>query len=96
LISSNVERLLYELSGKNGFEVRTYMNQLASAGQYQVSATLAKALKEHFAAGYCDDEETKATISRTFQKGYLPIRIRQWHCLCWKSTAANQTMRRTR
>jgi threonine synthase len=71
LISSNVERLLYELSGKNGFEVRTYMNQLASAGQYQVSATLAKALKEHFAAGYCDDAETKATISRTFQKGYL-------------------------
>ncbi len=71
LISSNVERLLYELSGQNGFEVRTYMKQLSSAGEYQVSSTVGKGIKEHFAAGYCDDEGTKTAIARTFAKGYL-------------------------
>ena len=37
LISSNLERLLFDLSGENDAEIRMYMDALGSAGRYQVS-----------------------------------------------------------
>lgn len=70
LISSNLERLLYALSGSEN--VKKWMASLAKDGKYTVDdATFAK-LKELFAAGCCDDEQTKATIAKTFkEKNYL-------------------------
>ncbi len=70
LISSNLERFLYALAGSEN--VKSWMASLASEGKYKVDdATLAK-IKELFAAGCCDDEQTKATIARMFnEKNYL-------------------------
>ena len=48
------------------------MKQLAECGRYEVDAdTLAK-LRSLFAAGCCNDDETKATIAAAYrEKGYL-------------------------
>lgn len=72
LISSNLERLLFMLSGGNDEEIRSLYRQLAETGTYRVSDAIAKAVKADFAAGYCDDAATGATIGRIFaQDGYL-------------------------
>lgn len=70
LISSNLERLLYSLAGSE--KVKVWMKQLAECGRYEVDAdTLAK-LRSLFAAGCCNDDETKATIAAAYkEKGYL-------------------------
>ncbi len=70
LISSNLERLLYSLAGSE--KVREWMAELSKEGRYTVDGdTLAK-IKEIFAAGWCDDDETKAAISELFrEEGYL-------------------------
>ena len=70
LISSNLERLLYSIAGSEN--VTSWMKQLSENGKYEVDAdTLAK-IKSEFAAGCCNDEETKATIAKIFkEKDYL-------------------------
>ena len=37
LVSSNLERLLFDLSGENDAEVKGYMDALAKTGKYEVS-----------------------------------------------------------
>ncbi|MBR3943191.1 MAG: threonine synthase, partial [Clostridia bacterium] len=72
LISSNLERLLYHVSGENDAEVKGYMQQLNETGTYKVSDEILSFLKEHFAAGCADDTQTKATIKRVFEEeGYI-------------------------
>ena len=72
LISSNLERMLYELSGCNDEEVGGYMAALSADGTYTVSGEIKAKLEELFAAGYCDDEGTKATIEKMWREhGYL-------------------------
>ncbi len=72
LISSNLERLLYELSGRNDGEIRELMTALNKEGQYTVSDSVKKAIDELFVGGCCDDEQTAQTIKDTFDKyGYL-------------------------
>ena len=71
LISSNLERLLFHLSGSSE-KVRGWMQELAQTGVYTVDAeTLAK-IQEHFAAGFAGDEEGAAEIRTRFaQDNYL-------------------------
>ena len=72
LVSSNLERLLFDLSGENDEEVRGYMDALARDGKYEASDTIKAALKEQFWAGSCGEENTAAAIARYYQKyGYL-------------------------
>lgn len=78
LISSNLERLLFHLSGENDAEVREYMKLLANSGKYTVGEQLFEKIKELFRAGYCDDTLTKATIKENFDK---------YHYLCDTHTA---------
>jgi threonine synthase len=72
LISSNLERLLYHLSGDGDKAVSAMMKSLKETGKYEVSGDIKAKLNDLFAAGYCDDTETKAQIKRTFDKfGYM-------------------------
>lgn len=68
LISSNLERLLYMLSGENDALIREWFGKLASEGRYEVSDDVKKVLFEEFSAGCCNDEETKATIKKIYDK----------------------------
>ena len=67
LISSNLERLLLELSGSDE-QVRGYMKALGETGRYEVSAELAGKLSQVFACGCCDDEQTARVIGRLWQE----------------------------
>ena len=73
LISSNLERMLFELSGGNDAEVRGYMSSLAEAGKYTVSDGIREKLSELFAAGYCDDALTAWTIKKMWQERHYLI-----------------------
>ena len=68
LISSNLERLLYELSGRNDEEIRSLMSALANEGVYTVSDAVKAAIAEQFVGGCCDDAQTAQTIRDTFAK----------------------------
>ncbi len=72
LISSNLERLLYYITGGDGVRVRRFMGSLNKEGKYQIDNGLMANLGAVFAAGYCGEEETKREINRVFRSyGYL-------------------------
>ncbi|MBQ8974765.1 MAG: threonine synthase, partial [Oscillospiraceae bacterium] len=72
LVSSNLERLLFELSGKDDKLVSGYMEKLNTQGKYEVTPEIKKLIDENFECGCSTEEETKATIRETFEKyGYL-------------------------
>lgn len=68
LISSNLERLLFELTGRDTCRVRGYMEALQNEGRYAVEEDVCQGIRAHFDAGYCTDEEAKQTISDVFAK----------------------------
>jgi threonine synthase len=68
LISSNLERLLYLLSGESDKCINEWFGKLASEGRYEVSEDVKKRLFDEFSAGCCNDEETKATIKEIYGK----------------------------
>ena len=68
LISSNLERLLYHLSGENDSQIREWFGALASKGEYEVSDSVKEMLKEEFYAGCCDDVQTKECIKEIYDK----------------------------
>ena len=71
LISSNLERLLYLLSGSDE-EVRGYMQALAETGRYTVSERVFRAVQTEFSCGFCTDAQGAQTIGKTFrEKNYL-------------------------
>ena len=72
LISSNLERLLFDLSGENDAEVRGYMEALSQTGRYEVSDAIKAALKEQYWGGFCDEAGTSAAIAKYYKDyGYL-------------------------
>ncbi|MEE0742575.1 MAG: threonine synthase [Emergencia sp.] len=71
LISSNLERLLYHLSGGNGEEISQLMTQLDEQKVYTVSDKIKEGLRD-FYGGFADVEATNETIGRMYsQAGYL-------------------------
>lgn len=66
LVSSNLERLLYHLTGGDSARVAAWMNELATNGSYQVGDDILNQLHDIFYAGYCDDAATKATINEIY------------------------------
>jgi threonine synthase len=68
LISSNLERLLYLMTGKNDALIRDWFGKLATEGRYEVNDDVKAKLKEEFSAGFCDDGQTKATIHSIYEK----------------------------
>ena len=67
LISSNLERLLYLMSGDSAL-VASLMAQLRSEGHYQVPAELLEKIQTQFCAYCCDDAGTKDAISRVWSR----------------------------
>ena len=67
LVSSNLERLLYLLSGDADY-VASLMTQLNRDGWYQVSDELLAKLHAHFGCGCCDDAGAAQVIGRLWQE----------------------------
>ncbi len=68
LISSNLERMLYELTGHDDKQVAAWQNDLKNDGKYTVSDDVLNKLKTLFYGGFCDEESTSATIKETIEK----------------------------
>lgn len=67
LISSNLERLLYHLSGGNSDEIAEYMKSLDETGKYKVSEKIMTGL-EKFYGGFCDTHDTEKAIKNVWEK----------------------------
>jgi threonine synthase len=71
-VSSNFERLLSEVTGRDGAAVRRMMNQLAQSGSFTVGDGPLEDMRAVFGAGRCSEEETAATIADLWREaGYL-------------------------
>jgi len=72
LISSNLERLLFELAGRDSGMVFHWMTQLASDGVYSIPGSAVEQLQSLFYGGFADQLETSKAIEEAFRKyGYL-------------------------
>lgn len=72
LISSNLERMLFEISGRDDKQTVAWQTSLKETGRYAVDGGIKARLDELFYGGYCDDMKTKETIRRIYdQFGYL-------------------------
>ena len=68
LVSSNLERLLFALSGQDDKLVADYMQQLNKHGGYTVSDEIKAKLKSDFYGGFCSEEETGKVIAEVWKK----------------------------
>ncbi|MDD4768150.1 MAG: threonine synthase [Desulfotomaculaceae bacterium] len=72
LISSNLERLLYHLTGRDHSRVSRWMSELNKTGSYQVDEQSKNKIGEILWSGYADDQETLETIKSVHQRyGYI-------------------------
>ena len=72
LVSSNLERLLYHLTDGNAEKVAQWMKELSENGKYTVDPEVKAKLDAMFYGGFCDDENTKKTISLMYkEENYL-------------------------
>ena len=68
LISSNLERLLFYVSGQDDAAVRALMDALASEGRYTVAADMLRRVEADFDAGCADDRQTAETIRALWER----------------------------
>ncbi len=72
LISSNLERLIFELTGRNGTLTAKRMEDLKKFGRYSITEEEKQTVGNEFFADYCDEEECSEVICDTFENsGYL-------------------------
>ncbi len=68
LVSSNLERLLYEAADRDGELVSLWMRQLKDSGSYHIGEQRHDWLANVFAASWADDRETKREIRDLWQQ----------------------------
>ena len=68
LISSNLERLLFIVSGFDADKTADYMSRLAKDGRYKIDAKLLEDIKAEFDGGFADEDMTIAAIGKSYEK----------------------------
>lgn len=72
LISSNLERLLFEISGRDDALTAVRMNELKETGTYTVTKQERARLLELFYAGYAGEAEVETALGNLFEEyGYI-------------------------
>ena len=66
LVSSNLERLLFDITGNDAKKVSSMMSKLSKDGKYKLTKALHKKIENKFWGGFCDDYFTKVQIWKTF------------------------------
>ena len=72
-VSSNFERLLFELSGRSGKTVSATMERFRSSGEYRLTPAQRKKLTAMFAGGRADDAQTLRIIADTYKASGLVV-----------------------
>jgi threonine synthase len=71
LISSNLERLIYQMTGRDADKTLDLMKALSSKGEYGITEEM-KAKAQEFVAGYATEAEIAQTIKTLYDKtGYV-------------------------
>ena len=86
LISSNLERLLFELSGREPQRVKMRMEKLAAEGVYELYDEEREAVQQLFWADFCGEDETVETIYEFFEEYQYPM---DTHTACAMYAASN-------
>ena len=68
LISSNLERLLFEVSGKDAAKVSSWMKSLNETGSYTVDPQTLKLLQRQFVGGFADETGITKTIIDVYDR----------------------------
>ena len=68
LISSNLERLLYEVAGGNSAQVIEWMTGLNTEGKYSVDKDTLKSLQHSFVGGFADETGVAKTILDVYDR----------------------------
>jgi len=66
LISSNLERLLYAISGEDSKKIKKLMNDLKENGKYEIDDNMKEELKDFF-GGYASEEDTAKAITDVYK-----------------------------
>ena len=66
MISSNLERLLFELTGRDADAVKSMMARLKDKGAYAIDGAARNTLEADFYADWCDEDETRRSIKDMF------------------------------
>lgn len=67
LVSSNLERLLFEASGRNTEVINELMNSLKNQGIYEINDTMKEFMKE-FYGNYANTDEVYESINEVYKK----------------------------
>ncbi len=73
LISSNLERLIYDLSNKDDVLISDYTSKLSKTGRYELNDEIKQEILSLFECGYASDSDTKQTINEAFNNNNLLI-----------------------
>ena len=92
LISSNLERLIYRISGDDDQKTKDMMEALKSAGKYTITEDMKERLAD-FAAGYATDEECAENIKKVYDKtGYVMdthTSVASYVCGCYQKNSGD-------
>ncbi|MDY6826063.1 MAG: threonine synthase [Bacillota bacterium] len=73
LVSSNLERLLFELTGHNNSLIRRWMTDLKSRGEYRVGHGEKEQIEKLFWSDYANDDETSQMITHIYDRYHYLI-----------------------
>lgn len=73
LISSNLERLIYEFSGRNAALTAERIQSLSANKRYNITAEELAAIQHEFAAGYSNETQTVESIYEFFESYGYPM-----------------------
>ena len=73
LVSSNLERLLFEVSGRNAALTAERMKSLSERGSYEISGAELGLLEEDFFAAYAGEDETVEAMYEIFEEYGYPM-----------------------
>ncbi len=68
LVSSNLERLMFEITGRDSELVKKWMADLASKGSYSVDAVTLRKIQDVFVGGFAEDYGTVKTIKELYDR----------------------------
>ena len=73
LVSSNLERLIYEISGRDAAITKERMEKLSSSGRYEVTAAEAQKIRASFFAGCTSEDDTVECMYEFFTEYGYPM-----------------------
>ncbi|MFW5976351.1 MAG: threonine synthase [Bacillota bacterium] len=68
LVSSNLERFLYEMNGNDPEKINNWFNDLKEKGKFEIDVSTRNKINNIFIGKYATEKETRKTITKTFEK----------------------------